>query len=145
MYLESFGLKRKPFNLTSDPSMLYLTEFHQEALAALSYGVLEKKGLMLLLGHAGTGKSTLLARVIQRLPASRVQFASIVNPTMDTQAFLENVLLGLGLRDIPTSKPRRLAQLENHLVQTEMDGKIAVLVVDEAHKLSPKALEEIRL
>jgi general secretion pathway protein A len=145
MYLDAFGLKKKPFSLSADPSMLYFTDFHQEALAAVSYGLLEKKGLMLLLGHAGTGKTTVVARAMLRLPASRVQFVSIVNPTMDAKAFLESVLLGFGILKVPASKAQRLARLEEHLMRTQTEGKIAVLIVDEAHKLSPKALEEVRL
>jgi general secretion pathway protein A len=145
MYLESFGLKKKPFSLTSDPSMLYFTDSHREALAMLCYGLLERKGLMLLLGHAGTGKSTLLARAVMGLPPSRVQFASIVNPTFSAAEFLETVLMGFGIREIPAGKPQRLARLEKHLLQTQSDGKVAALVVDEAHKLGTDALEEIRL
>ncbi len=145
MYLESFGLKKKPFSLTSDPSMLYFTDSHREVLAALCYGLLERKGLMLLLGHAGTGKTTLVARAVLGLPPSRVQFASIVNPTFTTAEFMETVLLGFGLRDIPAGKPQRLVRLEKHLLQMQTDGKIAALIVDEAHKLSVEALEEVRL
>jgi len=145
MYLESFGLKKKPFSLTSDPSMLYFTDSHREALAVLCYGLLERKGLILLLGHAGTGKSTLLARAVLGLPPSRVQFASIVNPTFTGSEFLEMVMLGFGMREVPATKPQRLARLEKFLLQTQADGKVAALVVDEAHKLSTDALEEIRL
>jgi len=145
MYLESFGLKKKPFSLTSDPSMLYFTDSHREALAVLCYGLLERNGLILLLGHAGTGKTTLLARAVLGLPPSRVQFASIVNPTFSAAEFMETVLLGFGIREIPASKPQRLARLEKHLLQTQMEGKVAALIVDEAHKLSVDALEEIRL
>ena len=145
MYLESFGLKKKPFSLTSDPSMLYFTDSCREALAQLCYGVLERKGLILLLGHAGTGKTTLLARAVLGLPPSRVQFASIVNPTFTADEFLETVLLGFGIREIPAGKPQRLARLEKHLLQTQVEGKIAALIVDEAHKLSTDSLEEVRL
>lgn len=145
MYYESFGLKKKPFGLTSDPSMLYFTDSHREALAALCYGLLERKGLILLLGHAGTGKTTLLARAVMGLPPSRVQFASIVNPTFTAAEFMETVLLGFGIREVPATKPQRLARLERYLLQTQMEGRIAALVVDEAHKLSPDALEEVRL
>ena len=125
--------------------MLYFTDSHREALAVLCYGLLERKGLMLLLGHAGTGKTTLLARAVLGLPPSRVQFASIVNPTVTSAEFMETVLLGFGIREIPASKPQRLARLEKHLLQTQMEGRIAALIVDEAHKLSTDALEEIRL
>jgi general secretion pathway protein A len=145
MYLESFGLKKYPFSLTSDPSMLYFTDSHREALAVLCYGLLERKGLILLIGHAGTGKTTLLARAVLGLPPSRVQFASIVNPAFTAAEFMETVLLGFGIQEIPDSKPQRLARLEKHLLQTQTEGKIAALIVDEAHKLSVDSLEEIRL
>jgi general secretion pathway protein A len=145
MYLESFGLKKKPFSLVSDPSMLYFTDSHREALAVLCYGLLERKGLMLLLGHAGTGKTTLVARAVLGLPPSRVQFSSIVNPAFTSGEFMETVLLGFGIRDIPATKPQRLVRLEKHLSQTQADGKIAALIVDEAHKLSTDSLEEVRL
>jgi len=114
-------------------------------LAVLCYGQLERKGLILLLGHAGTGKTTLLARGVLGLPPSRVQFASIVNPTFTSAEFMEMVLLGFGIREIPASKPQRLARLEKFLVQTQTDGKVAALIVDEAHKLNTDALEEVRL
>lgn len=145
MYLESFGLRKKPFSLTSDPSMLYFTDSHREALAVLCYGLLERKGLIFLLGHAGTGKTTLLARAVMGLPPSRVQFASVVNPMFTSAEFMETVLLGFGIRDIPASRPQRLARLEKHLLQTQAEGKIAALIVDEAHKLSTDSLEEVRL
>jgi general secretion pathway protein A len=79
------------------------------------------------------------------LPPSRVQFASIVNPTFSSAEFLETVLLGLGMREVPAGKPQRLARLEKHLLQTQAEGRIAALIVDEAHKLSTEALEEVRL
>jgi general secretion pathway protein A len=145
MYLESFGLKKKPFSLTSDPSMLYLTDSHREALAVLCYGLLQRKGLMVMLGHAGTGKTSLVARAVVGLPPSRVQFAFILNPTFTSAEFMETVLLGFGNREIPATKPQRLARLEKHLLQIQADGKIAALIVDEAHKLNVDALEEVRL
>jgi general secretion pathway protein A len=145
MYLESFGLKKKPFSLASDPSMLFFTDSHREALAVLCYGLLERKGLMMMVGHAGTGKTTLVARAVVGLPASRVQFAFILNPTFSSAEFMETVLLGFGIRDIPASAPQRVARLERHLTQLQTDGRIAALIVDEAHKLSMEALEEIRL
>jgi general secretion pathway protein A len=111
----------------------------------LCYGLLERKGLMLMLGHAGTGKTTLVARAVAGLPPSRVQFAFVLNPLFTGVEFIEMVLLGFGIRDIPAGKPQRLARLEKHLLQVSAEGKVAALVVDEAHKLSVDALEEVRL
>ncbi|MGA2135600.1 MAG: AAA family ATPase [Bryobacteraceae bacterium] len=125
--------------------MLFFTDSHREALAVLCYGLLERKGLMMMLGHAGTGKTTLVARAVVGLPPSRVQFAFVLNPMFTSAEFMETVLLGFGIGDVPTTKPQRLARLEKHLLQIQADGRIAALIVDEAHKLSIDALEEVRL
>lgn len=145
MYLQSFGLKIFPFGMTSDPAMLFLSASHREALAGLCYGLLDRKGMLVVLGQAGTGKTTLLTRAIQALPASRVQFATILNPTLTSTEFLESVLLGFGITEIPSSKPQRLLRLEARLRQVRAESRIAALVIDEAHKLSPEVLEEVRL
>ncbi len=145
MYLKSFGLAKKPFSLTSDPSMLYLSECHREALAALCYGVLERKGLILLLGQAGTGKTNLLACVRERLPHDDVQLALVSNPMNDARGFLESVVLSFSMCGALGSRQRRLAAIEKHLTRLRDEGKTAVLIVDEAHKLTAKALEEVRV
>ena len=82
MYIESFGLRKSPFSLTPDPSFLFLTEQHREALAGLTYAILKRRGFAVLTGEAGTGKTTLLARVLQFMPASQLQFSVILNPTL---------------------------------------------------------------
>jgi general secretion pathway protein A len=145
MYLKTFGLKTAPFAMTASPGMLYLSQSHREALAGLCYSLLDKKGLVLLLGHTGTGKTTLLARAIERLPGALVQFATILNPTLSMAEFLEAVLLAFGIYDPPASKPQRLRLLEKVLLESQAAGKITVLVVDEAHKLTRELLEEVRL
>lgn len=145
MYLQTFELKSAPFRMTSDPGMLFLSASHREALAGVCYGLLDRKGLLLLLGEAGTGKTTLLARAIQRLPANRVQFATILNPVLSPGEFMEMVLLSFGTAEIPTSKPQRLRLFQNHLLQVQAEGRIATLVIDEAHKLTHELLEEVRL
>ena len=145
MYLKAFGLKTAPFAMTASPGMLYLSQSHREALAGLCYSLLDKKGLVLLLGHAGTGKTTLLARAIERLPIALVQFATILNPTLTVGEFMEAVLLAYGINDPPASKPQRLHILHKLLLRSQATGKISVLVIDEAHKLTPELLEEVRL
>ena len=145
MYTAFFGLTRKPFNMTPDPAFLYLTDQHREALAGLTYAILDKKGFLALSGMAGSGKTTLLSWVLQKLPLAQVQSSVIFNPMLSTNEFLEMVMLDFGIPDIPESKARRIWKLHQFLLQGKRDGKVSVLVVDEAHKLTPELLEEIRL
>ena len=141
----TFGLRKNPFSMTPDPAFLFLTEQHREALVGLTYALLERKGFALLTGDAGTGKTTLLARVLQFLPATRLQYSLILNPTLTPSEFLEMTLLDFGVRDIPSSKAQRLWKLQKLLLQGHREGKVSALVVDEAHKLSAEVLEEVRL
>ena len=145
MYEQHFGLTKNPFGMTPEPGLLYLTPAHREALAGLAYAILERKGFVMLTGEAGTGKSTLLARTLQQLPASRVVSSVILNPTLTESEFLELAMLDFGFPTVPASKAQRLVQLQEFLLRTRQSGKIAVLVIDEAHKLSTQVLEEVRL
>lgn len=145
MYNEFFGLQKAPFYLTPDPEFLYLTTQHREALAGLAYAILARKGFVVLTGEAGTGKTTLLTRILEHLPASRVQSSVIVNPTLTPAEFLEAALMDFGFKDIPPSKAQRIAILQSFLWTGFREGKIAALIVDEAHKLTPELIEEIRL
>ncbi|HUB82461.1 MAG TPA: AAA family ATPase [Bryobacteraceae bacterium] len=131
--------------MTPDPAFLYLTRQHREALAGLSYAIVERKGFLVLSGVAGCGKTTLLAWVLGRLPTAQVQSSIILNPMLKPDEFLEMAMLDFGITEIPESKARRLWMLQNYLMQGQRDGKINVLIVDEAHKLSPGLMEEVRL
>lgn len=145
MYNEFFGLQKAPFQLTPDPTFLYLTEEHRDALAGLTYAIMGRKGFVVLTGDAGTGKTTVLTRILGYLPVTRIQFSVIVNPTLTPTEFLEAALLDFGFTDIPASKPKRIAMLQNFLWKGHCEGKVSVLVIDEAHKLSTEVLEEVRL
>jgi general secretion pathway protein A len=145
VYDDLFGLQKDPFGLTPDPSFLFLTDQHREALSGLTLALLQRKGLVVLSGEVGTGKTTLLARILRFLPASRLQFAMIVNPTLTPAEFFELVLLDFGITDIPPSKAERVFTLLNLILQGKREGKVTVLIVDEAHLLPPKVLDEIRV
>ena len=93
MYKDFFGLQKLPFNLTPDPAFLFLPTKHREALAGLTYAVLERKGFVVLTGDAGTGKTTLINSVLNRLPADRIESSIMLNPTLTASEFLESVLL----------------------------------------------------
>jgi general secretion pathway protein A len=144
MYTAFFGLSKKPFNMTPDPAFLYLTEQHREALAGLTYAILDQKGFLALSGMAGAGKTTLLAWVLKKLPVTKVQSSVILNPTLTPSEFLEMAMLDFGITDIPESKAHRLWTLQKFLLKGQREDKVSVLIVDEAHKLSPEVLEEIR-
>lgn len=144
MYNELFGLRTEPFRLAPDPSFLYLTDQHREALSELTLAILQRKGLVVLTGEAGTGKTTLLARILHFLPANRLQFSQILNPTLTPSEFLELVLLDFGVAEVPDSKAERLVLLLNLILEGQREGKVTALIIDEAHKLSPEVLEEIR-
>jgi len=145
MYKEFFGLQRLPFNLTPDPDFLFLPPKHGEALAGLGYAITGRKGFVVLTGDAGTGKTTLLNAILNQLSTEKVQSSVILNPTLSPSEFLEIVLLDFGIADVPTSKAQKLWKLQELLLQAYREDRIAVLVIDEAHKLSLELLEEIRL
>ena len=145
LYKDFFGLQKLPFNLTPDPSFLYLPEKHREALAGLTYAVLERKGFVVLTGDAGTGKTTLINTVLNRLPAGRVECSFVLNPTLTASEFLEIVMLDFDIPEVPANKAQRLWKLQEFLARVHHQDRYAVLVIDEAHKLSVELLEEIRL
>jgi general secretion pathway protein A len=145
MYNNYFGLAKNPFNLTADPGFLYLTNDHREALAGLVYAIYSRKGFVVLASEAGMGKTTLLSAVLRRFQTTRIHSSVILNPTLTADEFIELALIDFGITEIPASKALRLNLLHRMLLRTEHEGKIAVLFVDEAHKLSTEVLEEIRL
>jgi general secretion pathway protein A len=145
MYQKYFGLAREPFLMTPDPGFLYFTNEHREALAGLTYAILGRKGFVVLTGDAGTGKTTLIAKVLQSVPATRVYCSVVLNPTLTPEEFLEFMLMDLGITPVPASKAQRLQLLRGLLLEADKQGRVPVLIVDEAHKVAPDVLEEIRL
>lgn len=145
MYLQHFGLEKSPFSLTPDPRFLFLTAKHREALASLLFGVTERKGFMVMAGEPGTGKTTLIRKLLLSLPATHAQFSVLINPAVTRSELLECVLMDLGVKEVPSSKAVRLSLLKEMLIEANRNGRISVLVVDEAHLLGAELLEEIRL
>jgi general secretion pathway protein A len=145
MYATLFGLKQDPFAMTPDPGFLLMTSRQREALAGLVYAILARKGFAALIGEAGTGKTTLLNKLMTTLAEKRALFSVVLNPTLTPQEFLECALTDFGIRDLPQSKTQRLLALDRLLLEADKKGSSCVLIVDEAHKLSSEVLEEIRL
>jgi len=145
MYNGFFGLSRSPFSMTPDPRSLFLTDQHREALAGLSYAIVQQKGFAILEGQAGTGKTTLLRRLLEMLPQTEAMVSFVVNPILSADELLELLLIKFGVEDVPQSKALRLTRLELLLLNAHKSGRVPVLIVDEAHKLNNEVLEEIRL
>jgi general secretion pathway protein A len=145
MYERFFGLSKTPFSLVPDASCVHLTTQHADAISGLAYGILDRKGYLLLTGEAGLGKTTALCALRELLAESKVQSSIVFNPILTAHEFLEMVLLNFGLDQIPASKPQRLKILEYFLVGCSVQKTVCALIIDEAHKLSPDLLEEVRL
>ena len=143
MYLAFYGLTEKPFNATPDPRFLYMSPGHREALAQLQYGVQERKGFIVLTGKVGTGKTTLLHALRQRLNGATA-VSLLVNSTLPFDGILEYVLEDLGIARGGESRAQRLMALNNFLVELDRTGESTVLVLDEAQNLDPSTLEQIR-
>jgi len=145
MYLDFYGLKEQPFALTPDPRFIYFTPSHTEAMANLHYGIESGKGLIVVTGEVGTGKTTILRWMMQRLDRT-VLVAYIFNPRMTVQEFYHYVS-SPRLLDVPewSGKSDLLLRLGEVLESRHERGLRTVLVIDEAHGLSPAVLEEVRL
>jgi len=131
--------------MTPDSRTLFLTTQHREAVAGLAYAILNRKGLLVLSGEVGTGKTTILARVLNFLPPERVNLSIVQHPTLTPDEFIEMVMLDFGITAIPRSKAQRLLLLEKFLLDTQAKGRTAALIIDEAHKLTREVMEEVRL
>lgn len=144
-FLQHFGLAKSPFSLTPDPHLIFFTAKHREAYAALIFAVLQRKGMLVLTGEAGTGKTVLIRKLLLSIPQNCANFSIIVNPTLTTSELFEAVLLDFGIKDIPSSKALRLSVFKQLLMRTQAEGKTSVVVIDEAHLLTPSLMEEVRL
>jgi putative secretion ATPase (PEP-CTERM system associated) len=145
MYQRFFGLRENPFNVNPDPRYLYLTTQIQEALAGLTYGIQNRKGFILLTGEVGTGKTTLLNRLLDWLHGQRVATAFIFNSRLDENQLFDFMMAEFEIPCESREKSQVLMRLNHWLLERYRAGETAVLVVDEAQNLSSDVLEEIRL
>ena len=145
MYCAFFGFREKPFNLTPDPKFLYLNASYREALAALHYGVGDRKGFVSLIGEAGTGKTTLLRRLLAELPRA-TRSVLVINPAIGFEEMLRFILSDLGRAPAPgATKLDMLEALNAELLDTLARGGNVVVLIDEAQDLTIPVLEELRL
>src|SRR3984957_10080036 len=145
MYKAFYNLKRNPFEITPDPYFLFPTRRHNEALAALYYGVRRHKGFVVMTGEVGTGKTLLVRCLLQLLNQSDVAYAYVFNSRLSPVEFLQYVAGDFGLNVSGKNKSELLLVLSNYVISRHQKKLTTVLVVDEAHHVAAEVLEEIRL
>lgn len=145
MYKQFFGLKENPFNSNPDPRFLFHTPETEEALACLTYGIQKRRGFVQLTGEVGTGKTTLLNKLLDWLRRERVATSFVFNSHLTVDEFLDFMMADFGIASGGGLKSQVLLRLNQWLLERYAEGQTAVLVVDEAQNLSVELLEEIRL
>ncbi len=145
MYTDFYQLKESPFNITSDPSFFFGSSVHEEAFSNILYGILSRKGIIVMTGEIGTGKTTLCRALLNRLD-DHVKTAFIMNPNFSDAQLLQLIIRDLGIQCRKTSNKLELIETLNAflLEQTSLGNNVAI-IIDEAQNLNIKQLEQVRL
>jgi putative secretion ATPase (PEP-CTERM system associated) len=145
MYETFYGLTGKPFQLNPDPAFYFGSRGHKRAFAYLQYGVHQSEGFIVITGEIGAGKTTLVRNLFEQLDRDRLVAAQLVSTQLDADDMLRSVAVAFGLPARAVDKASLLASLEAFLCQLAVAQKRALLVVDEAQNLTPRAIEELRM
>lgn len=145
MYKRFFGLQENPFNVNPDPRYLFMTEQVEEALSSLMYGIHTRKGIITLTGEVGTGKTTLVNRLLNWLSQGSARTAFLFNSRMNSAQLFDFVLAEFEIVCESRSKSQQLMKLNQWLLERFSAGETVVLIVDEAQNLTFPVLEEIRM
>lgn len=144
MYLSYFGFKKHPFNLTADPSFLFPSPQHREAMSFLYYGIRERKGFLAITGEVGTGKTTLCRALLSQLD-DKVKTAFILNSNLTEYQLLHAIIDDFGIKIGARNRMNLMRALNAFLLEQVRLGNNAVLIIDEAQNLSPTQLEQVRM
>jgi len=145
MYKSFYNLKENPFNVNPDPRYLYLTKQVEESLTGLMYGIQTRKGFITLTGEVGTGKTTLVNRLLDWLHHRSARTAFLFNSRMNSSQLFDFILAEFEIQCDSKSKSQQLMKLNSWLLDRYRDGETVVLIIDEAQNLTYPVLEEIRL
>jgi general secretion pathway protein A len=146
MYEKFYGLAERPFDLTPNPRFIYLSECHLEALSVVHYGIVGRKGITLVVGEAGTGKTTVIRTALEAIAQPTARCVYLSNPTLTRAEFYEFLAASFGLTaEAAGSKARFLIEFERLLLQRTRAKDLTALVIDEAQSLSLELMEEVRL
>lgn len=144
MYLEFLGLREKPFSVTSDPSFLYLSKRHREALSHMIFGIQERKGFIEITGEIGTGKTTLCKALLRQLDPN-IKTALILHSGLSELQLLQAIVQDFGLNLLRANRLHLFNQLSAFLIDQTTLGNNVVVIVDEAQNLSLRLLEQVRM
>ncbi len=144
MYCQFYGLKEKPFNVTSDPAFFFLSQKHKEAFSHLFYGITHRKGIIVITGEVGAGKTTLCRFFLNNIEKT-VKTAFILNPYFSEIQLLEAIVKDFGINTKTKSRLSLVWELNKFLLNESECGNNVALIIDEAQNLSTRALEQIRL
>jgi general secretion pathway protein A len=145
MYEAFYHLRAKPFQLSPDPSFFYGSKGHKRAMSYLEYGLHQGEGFIVITGEIGAGKTTLVRHLFKKLQGENLVAAQLVSTQLDADDMLRMVAAAFGLPHDESNKATLLKRLENFLINCQNLGKRALLIVDEAQNLSPRAVEELRM
>jgi general secretion pathway protein A len=145
MYKSFYGLKENPFNVNPDPRFLFLTKQIEEALTGLMYGIQTRKGFITLTGEVGTGKTTLVNRLLDWLHHRKARTAFLFNSRMNSSQLFDFILAEFAIPCDSKSKSQQLMKLNHWLLDRYRMGETVILIIDEAQNLTYPVLEEIRL
>jgi general secretion pathway protein A len=145
MYQKHFSLKAMPFQLTPDIGFLFMSAAHRRAKAYMEYTVWNREGFVIVTGEIGSGKTTLVQKLLSELDEKHVVVAKIFQTQLDEVEFLQAILVEFGLNPFNAKKVELLDMLNSYIIDQYLQGKQVVLVVDDAHNLRPQVLEEIRM
>ncbi len=144
MYKEFYDLKESPFSVTSDPAFFFSSTRHSEAFSHLIYGVEQRKGILVITGEIGTGKTTLCRTLLNRLD-NKTKTAFILNPNFSEVQLLQLIIKDLGIVTNKQGKAHLIDALNQFLIEETSRGNNVVLIIDEAQNLKERQLEQVRL
>ena len=145
MYEAFYHLRAKPFQLSPDPTFFYGSKGHKRAMSYLEYGLHQGEGFIVITGEVGAGKTTLVRHLFKKLQGENLVAAQLVSTQLDADDTLRMVAAAFGVPHEDSNKATLLKRLENFLINCQNLGKRALLIVDEAQNLSPRAVEELRM
>src|SRR5690349_8299554 len=145
MYEAFYGLTGKPFQLNPDPQFFFGSRGHKRAFAYLQYGIHQSEGFIVITGEIGAGKTTIVRSLFEQIDRSSLVAAQLVSTQLDAEDMLRSVAVAFGVPVKSVDKAMLLASLEAFLCQLAVEGKRALLVIDEAQNLTPRAVEELRM